>query len=191
MQTNNDHWKRKTTLFLTAQTISLFGSSLVQYAIIWYITLTTTSGVMMTISTVCGFLPQMAISLFAGVWIDRYNRKKMIMLADGMIAIATLILAVMFLLGYNNIWLLYLILLIRAAGTGIQVPAVNALITQIVPKDQLMKVNGVNSSISSLMMFLAPAAGGVILSISTIETAFFIDVMTAIIGIGMMWVPWL
>ncbi|MEK4348480.1 MFS transporter [Paenibacillus sp. FSL P4-0184] len=186
MQTMNDHWKRKTTLFLTAQTISLFGSSLVQYAIIWYITLTTTSGVMMTISTVCGFLPQMAISLFAGVWIDRYSRKKMIMLADGMIAIATLLLAVMFLMGYNNIWLLYLILLIRAAGTGIQVPAVNALIPQIVPKDQLMKVNGVNSSISSLMMFLAPAAGGVILSISTIETAFFIDVMTAIIGIGMM-----
>ncbi|OME67041.1 MFS transporter [Paenibacillus odorifer] len=181
-----DHWKRKITLFLTAQTISLFGSSLVQYAIIWYITLTTTSGVMMTISTVCGFLPQMAISLFAGVWIDRYNRKKMIMLADGMIAIATLLLAVMFLMGYNNIWLLYLILLIRAAGTGIQVPAVNALIPQLVPKDQLMKVNGVNSSISSLMMFLAPAAGGVILSISTIETAFFIDVMTAIIGIGMM-----
>ncbi|MNV28871.1 putative bacilysin exporter BacE [compost metagenome] len=186
MQTMNDHWKRKITLFLTAQTISLFGSSLVQYAIIWYITLTTTSGVMMTISTVCGFLPQMAISLFAEVWIDRYSRKKMIMLADGMIAIATLILAVMFLLGYHNIWLLYLILLIRAAGTGIQVPAVNALIPQIVPKDQLMKVNGVNSSISSLMMFLAPAAGGVILSISTIETAFFIDVMTAIIGIGMM-----
>ena len=112
MQTMKDHWKRKITLFLTAQTISLFGSSLVQYAIIWYITLTTTSGVMMTISTVCGFLPQMAISLFAGVWIDRYSRKKMIMLADGMIAIATLLLAVMFLMGYNNIWLLYLILLL-------------------------------------------------------------------------------
>lgn len=98
----------------------------------------------------------------------------MIMLADGMIAIATLILAVMFLMGYKYIGLLYVILLIRAAGTGIQVPAVNALIPQIVPKDQLMKVNGVNSSISSLMMFLAPAAGGVILSISTIETAFLL-----------------
>lgn len=186
MQIINENWKREITLFLTAQTISLFGSSLVQYAIIWYITLTTSSGVMMTISTVCGFLPQMAISLFAGVWIDRYSRKKMIMLADGMIAIATLILAVIFFMGYKNIWLLYVILLIRAAGTGIQVPAVNALIPQLVSKDQLMKVNGVNSSISSLMMFLAPAAGGVILSISTIETAFFIDVITAIIGIGMM-----
>lgn len=140
MQTMNDHWKRKTTLFLTAQTISLFGSSLVQYAIIWYITLTTTSGVMMTISTVCGFLPQMAISLFAGVWIDRYSRKNDHASrwydCDRYTSSRCDVL-----MGYNNIWLLYLILLIRAAGTGIQVPAVNALIPQIVPKDQLMKVN--------------------------------------------------
>ena len=63
-----NNWKMKIILFLTAQTISLFGSSLVQYAIIWYITLTTSSGLMLTISTVCGFLPQIAISLFAGVW---------------------------------------------------------------------------------------------------------------------------
>ncbi len=51
---------------------------------------------MLTISTVCGFLPQIAISLFAGVWIDRYDRKKMIMLSDGVIAIATLVLAILF-----------------------------------------------------------------------------------------------
>ena len=60
-------WKKKITLFLASQTLSLFGSSLVQYAIIWYITLTTQSGIMMTISTICGFLPQIAISLFAGL----------------------------------------------------------------------------------------------------------------------------
>ena len=94
---SENNWKTKIILFLTAQTISLFGSSLVQYAIIWYITLTTSSGVMLTISTVCGFLPQIAISLFAGVWIDRYDRKKMIMLSDGIIAIATLVLAILFL----------------------------------------------------------------------------------------------
>ncbi len=102
-----NNWKTKIILFLTAQTISLFGSSLVQYAIIWYITLTTSSGMMLTISTVCGFLPQIAISLFAGVWIDRYDRKKMIMLSDGVIAIATLVLAVLFLTGYKSIWLLF------------------------------------------------------------------------------------
>ncbi|WP_127813527.1 MFS transporter [Bacillus thuringiensis] len=183
-----NNWKTKIILFLTAQTISLFGSSLVQYAIIWYITLTTSSGMMLTISTVCGFLPQIAISLFAGVWIDRYDRKKMIMLSDGVIAIATLVLAVLFLTGYKSIWLLFIVLLIRSAGTGVQTPAVNALIPQIVPKDYLMKVNGMNSSITSLIMFLSPAASAAILSIASIEMTFFIDVITAMIGISIMFI---
>ncbi|MHC8666547.1 MFS transporter [Bacillus cereus] len=183
---SENNWKTKIILFLTAQTISLFGSSLVQYAIIWYITLTTSSGVMLTISTVCGFLPQIAISLFAGVWIDRYDRKKMIMLSDGIIAIATLVLAILFLTGYKSIWLLFIVLLIRSAGTGVQTPTVNALIPQIVPKEYLMKVNGINSSITSLIMFLSPAASAAILSIASIETTFFIDVITAMIGISIM-----
>ncbi|MGF9768797.1 MFS transporter [Bacillus albus] len=183
-----NNWKTKIILFLTAQTISLFGSSLVQYAIIWYITLTTSSGLMLTISTVCGFLPQIAISLFAGVWIDRYDRKKMIMLSDGVIAIATLVLAVLFLTGYKSIWLLFIVLLIRSAGTGVQTPTVNALIPQIVPKDHLMKVNGMNSSITSLIMFLSPAASAAILSIASIEMTFFIDVITAMIGISIMFI---
>lgn len=179
-------WKRKIVFLLTAQTVSLFGSSLVQYAIIWHITLTTSSGFMATLSTVCGFLPQIALSLFAGVWIDRYNRKTLIMLADGFIASATLVLAVLFMSGYQSIWLLIVLLLIRSAGTGVQSPAVNALIPQIVPADRLMKVNGANSSISALMMFLSPAASGLILSVSTIEATFWIDVITAVIGIGIM-----
>ena len=58
--------------------------------------------------------------------------------------------------GYKSIWLLF-VLLIRSAGTGVQTPAVNALIPQIVPKEYLMKVNGINSSITSLIMFLSPA----------------------------------
>ncbi|NKW95214.1 MFS transporter [Bacillus toyonensis] len=185
---NENNWRMNIILFLTAQTISLFGSSLVQYAIIWYITLTTSSGAMLTISTVCGFLPQIAISLFAGVWIDRYDRKKMIMLSDGIIAIATLILAILFLTGYKSIWMLFIVLLIRSAGTGVQTPAVNALIPQIVPKDYLMKVNGINSSITSLIMFLSPAVSAVILSVTSVETTFFIDVITAIIGISIMFI---
>lgn len=151
-----------------------------------YITLSTSSGVMLTLSTICGFLPQILISLFAGVWVDRYNRKRMIMLADGAIAAATLALALLFLAGYHEIWLLYPILLIRAAGTGIQVPAVNALIPQLVPHNRLMKVNGMYSSMTSLIMSLSPAAGGAILTAFPIETVFLVDVITAIIGISLM-----
>lgn len=179
-------WQTKIKRFITAQTISLFGSSLVQYAIIWHITLSTSSGIMMTIATICGFLPQMLISLFAGLWIDRYDRKKMIMLSDALIAIATLILAILFTLGYQNVWLFFAVLLIRSAGTGVQTPSVQAMIPQIVPKAHLMRINGLNSSLTSLIMFLSPAISGAILSVTTIEATLFIDVVTAIIGIGMM-----
>ncbi|MBD8497417.1 MFS transporter [Paenibacillus arenosi] len=183
MDSSNHNWKSQISLFLTAQTITLFGSSLVQYAIVWYITLTTSSGTMMTIATVCGFVPQIIISLFAGVWVDRYNRKKMIIVSDGMIAAATLILAILFLAGYKNVWLLFIVLLIRSAGTGIQTPAIHALIPQLVPKEQLMKVNGMYSTITSLMMVLSPAASGAILSIGPIESILLIDVITAGVGI--------
>lgn len=178
------NWKQTITRFLTAQTISLFGSSLVQYAIVWYITLSTSSGRMLTISTVCGFAPQIAISLFAGVWIDRYDRKKLIMFSDTVIALSTLILALAFLSGHRNIWLLFAVLMVRSAGTGIQTPAVNAVIPQIVPQEHLMRVNGIQSTITALMMFLSPAVSGAILSVSTLETTLFIDVFTALIGVG-------
>lgn len=181
---NQNQWKNKIIHFLIAQTVSLLGSSLVQYAIVWYITLSTSSGVMLTISTICGFAPQIIISLFAGVWIDRSNRKRLIMLTDGTIAASTLILAILFLTGYKNLWILYIVLAVRSAGTGIQTPAVNALIPQIVPKEHLMKIIGINSTILSLTMFLSPALSGVILSVSALETILFIDVITAIIGIS-------
>lgn len=181
---NKLNWKSSISRFLTAQTISLFGSSIVQYAIVWYITLSTSSGKMLTISTLCGFLPQIVISLFAGVWIDRYDRKKMIMLSDSVIAVSTLMLAVTFLAGHKNIWLLFLVLVIRSAGTGIQTPAVNSVIPQIVPQEELMRINGINSTLSSLMMFLSPAVSGVILSVAPFETTLLIDFLTAFIGVG-------
>lgn len=177
-------WKNSITRFLFAQTVSLLGSAIVQYAIIWYITLSTSSGVMLTISTLCGFLPQIFISLFAGVWIDRYDRKKLIMLSDSVIAVSTLLLAIAFLVGHKYTWLLFVVLAIRSAGTGIQTPAVNAIIPQIVPQEQLMKINGIYSTLTSIMLFLSPVISGVILSLSTLETTLFIDVVTAIIGVG-------
>lgn len=178
------NWKKSIVRFLSAQTISLFGSSIVQYAIVWYITLTTSSGKMLMFSTLCGFMPQIIISLFAGVWIDRYERKKLVMLSDSAIAFSTLLLAVSFLAGYKNIWLLMAVLIIRSAGTGIQTPAVNAMIPQIVPAQQLMRVNGINSTVSSIIMFISPAVSGAVLSVASLEATLFIDVISAVIGVG-------
>ncbi len=179
----NEQWKRNIILFLSSQTLSLFGSMLVQYAIMWYITLTTESGVMMTISIVCGFLPAFFLSPFAGVWADRYNRKMLIIFADSMIAISTLILAILFFLGYDSLILLFVMSAIRAIGAGIQTPAVGAILPQIVPKEQLTKVNGTNGSIQAFVMLLSPMLAGALLSVASIEVIFLIDVVTAAIAV--------
>ncbi|MCL6605422.1 MAG: MFS transporter [Paenibacillus sp.] len=179
----NPNWKKNIVLFLASQTISLFGSSLVQYAILWYITLNTQSGLMMTISIICGFLPTFFLSPFAGVWADRYNRKMLIILSDSIIAVTTLILAILFLMGFDAMWLLFVASALRALGSGVQSPAVGAFIPQIVPEDKLTKVSGANGSIQALVMLLSPMLSGALLTVASIETIFFIDVITAVIAI--------
>lgn len=183
---NNDvreNWLKNIILFLSSQTISLFGSSLVQYAIMWHITLTTESGMMMTLYIICGFIPTFILSPVAGVWADRYNRKILIILADGLIAAATLVLAILFLLGFDAIWLLFVMAAIRAFGAGVQMPAVGAILPQIVPQEKLTKVNGINGSIQAITMFVSPMVSAALLGLTSIEIIFFIDVVTAAIAI--------
>lgn len=189
------HWLRKVILFLSGQTVSLFGSMLVQYAVFWYLTITYQSGVIMMLAALFGFLPQAIISIFGGVWADRHNRKYLIMAADAAIALSTLALALIMMSGYAEVWLIFLTMAIRSAGAGIQMPAVSAMIPQITPLRNLMRVNGINGSIMSAMALLAPAAAGGIYAWSSAATGgtaaslipiFFIDVVTALIGIGLL-----
>jgi len=179
-------WQKKTALFLSSQSASLFGSMLVQFAIIWHVTLTTQSGGILTISMLSAFLPQILISLFAGVWADRYPRKFLIISADVLIAVSTLILAVFFLLGYQDLWLIFLVSGIRSVGAGIQMPAVNAFLPQIVPTDRLMRVNSINGTIQPFIMIVAPIISGALLTFSRLEAIFFIDVATAILAVSLL-----
>lgn len=179
-------WRRNVGIFLSGQTVSLFGSMLVQYAIMWHLTLETKSGVVLAFAAVAGFLPQAVVSIFGGVWADRLNRKMLIILADGSIAITTLALAIFLLNGVTELWLIFLTLAIRSVGAGIQMPAVSALIPQITPTDKLMRVNGINGSIQSAMMLVAPAAAGALYASASLIAIFFVDVVTAAIGIGLL-----
>lgn len=169
--------------FLASQNISLFGSMLVQYAIMWHITLTTGSGLMMTISILCGFLPTLLVSPFAGVWADRYDRKRIIILADLLTAASTLILAVVYLLGYRHIGFLYGALLVRSLGNGIQTPTIGAVLPSLVPQEQLTRINGINSSLQALVTLLSPMLGGVLLTLWDLPQIFLIDVATAALAI--------
>ncbi len=179
------HWVRHVVLFLAGQSVSLFGSSLVQYAILWYLTLETQSGTVLALATAFGFLPQAFASVFGGVWADRYNRKFLLIGADATIAATTLVLAVMLWQGLNGLWPVYLTLAIRSLGAGIQMPAVGALLPQIVPADRLMRVNGINMSIQSAMTILAPAVAAALFAWLGLQAVLMVDVGTAAIGIGL------
>jgi DHA3 family macrolide efflux protein-like MFS transporter len=180
------HWKRDVVIFLSGQTISLFGSMLVQYAVMWHITLETKSGVALALAAVFGFLPQAIVSIFGGVWADRVNRKALIIGADATIAASTLALAILMLNGMTDLWLIFVALAIRSTGAGIQMPAVSALIPQITPTEHLMRVNGINGSIQSAMALVAPAAAGALYALASLTAIFFVDVVTAAIGIGLL-----
>lgn len=181
--TASGHWVRDVVQFLTGQTVSLFGSSLVQYAILWHLTLTTKSGLVLTASTVLGFLPQAIVSVFGGVWADRHNRKLLIIGADVLIAVTTLVLALAFLAGKGELWMVLAAMVVRSAGAGVQHPAVGALLPQIVPTEHLMRVNGLNASIGSAMMLVSPAVAAALYASFGLTAVLFVDVATAAIGV--------
>ncbi len=182
-------WKSQAILFLISQCITLFGSTLVQMAIVWYVTIQTSSGVWVAAFTVCSYLPQFLISFVAGVWADRHSRKKLIIGADSLIALVTflMVLAIPHITEKTVILGSLLVLsVIRSFGAGIQTPAVNAVIPQLVPEDQIMRFNGINATMQSVVQFAAPAAAGVLLTMSTLGSTLLIDTATAIVGIGLL-----
>ena len=182
-------WQKRILLFLTSQCITLFGSTLVQMALVWYATMQTASGVWVAAFTVGSYLPQFLISFIGGVWADRYHRKKLIIGADMLIAFATFIMVLAIphissepaLLGG-----LLVMSVVRSFGAGIQTPAVNAVIPQLVPAQQLMRYNGINATMQSVVNFAAPAAAGAVFAVSTLRTTLMIDIVTAVLGTGLL-----
>ena len=189
MDEKQTNWKSQAMLFLISQCITLFGSTLVQMAIVWYVTIQTSSGVWVAAFTVCSYLPQFLISFVAGVWTDRHSRKKLIIGADSLIALVTflMVLAIPHITDKTVVLGGLLVMsVIRSFGAGIQTPAVNAVIPQLVPEDQIMRFNGINATMQSVVQFAAPAAAGVLLTINTLSSTLIIDTATAIVGIGLL-----
>ena len=150
-------WRKKAVLFLVSQCITLFGSTLVQMAVVWYVTLETGSGVWVSAVSVSSYLPQFLISFPGGVWADRYHRKRLIIGADTATAAATLLMICLLPLLKGNgetgegLVLAGLLLMsaLRSAGAGIQTPAVSAVISQLVPETELLRFNGANAAMQA------------------------------------------
>ncbi len=186
MQGEDKGWQKKAAFFLASQNISLFGSAVVGFAITWHITLETSSGLWLTMSALCSMLPQVVVSLWGGVLADRYDRRLLIMLSDGFIALATLALAVVFLLGWQRLELLLAVSVVRSLAAGVQGPAVNAIFPQIVPLDKLTRVQGINQTVNSVLLLAAPAMGGLVLAFFGIVWTMFVDVATAAVAVAVL-----
>ena len=186
MMESQSNWRKRTILFFLSQCITLFGSQVVQMAIVWYVTLQTNSGAWVAAFSVCSYLPQFFVSFIGGVWADRYNRKYLIVGADVLIAAVTVAMMVsMPYISTEPILLMALLFMsiIRSAGAGVQNPAVNAVIPQLVPEEYLMRYNGINATMQSVVQFGAPAVAAVVLTMGTLRTTLLIDIITAVIGI--------
>jgi MFS transporter, DHA3 family, macrolide efflux protein len=181
-----ERWKRNVALFLTGQTVSLFGSMIVQYAVMWHVTFETKSGFAVALYVIAAFAPQGLVSLFGGVLADRVNRRTLVMVADSVIAGVTLVLALAMLAGITDLWVILLAVAARSVGAGVQTPAVTAMIPQVAPADQLMRVNGLFATIQSAMALLAPAAAGAVFAVSGVVPLFFVDVATAVLGVALL-----
>ncbi|MDD4038128.1 MAG: MFS transporter [Sphaerochaeta sp.] len=179
-------WKTKTILFLASQGITLFGSSIVQFALVWYITLQSSSGVWVSALTLCAFVPQFLVSFVSGALSDRCNKKYLIIASDAVIAAATLVLALLVPRLDSDTTVFYALLvvsIVRSAGSGVQIPAVASMIPLLVPAEHLMRFNGLNAALTSLVQFASPFAAGAFLTLSSLRSTLLLDVGTAVVGI--------
>lgn len=179
-------WRRNAVLFLVSQSITLFGSTLVQMAVVWYVTLSTSSGAWTAAFSICSYLPQFLISIPGGVWADRFSRKRLIISSDlftALIALAMIVLMPYLSTEPSLLSGLLLMSVLRSLCAGIQTPAVNAALAQLVPAGQFQRFNGINAAFQSFVQFAAPAAAGVVLSFGTLRMTLLIDIFTAIPGI--------
>lgn len=183
------NWKKNIAYLLTSQAISMIGTMLVQYAIIWHITLSTSSGRVIGLMSCIGLVPMILVMPYGGALADYYNRKKIAIISDGCVAIVSMLLAIA-LFGNsdmkNNIPLLLGVLLIRSVGQGFQLPAVSSIIPQMTPEKYLLRVNGIDQTIQAAMMLVSPALSGALIAGLSLEWILLIDFITAIIGISVM-----
>ena len=143
-----NNWAVRYFTLWTGQALSLLGSQLVQFAIIWHLTTSTNSATTLAIASMMGLLPQVLLSPFIGTWVDRGNRRLILITADATVALATVALALLFSFELVHVWHIYLVLFIRAVAGGFHQSAFGASGVLLVPKEHLARVQGINQALA-------------------------------------------
>lgn len=175
-----NNWRRTFITIWSGQAASILTSSVLQMAIVWYVTETTASAALLSLATLIGFLPQAVLGMFIGVYVDRYNRKTVMILSDLLIAAAGMILVIVGIYGDIPLWLIYVVLALRSIGAAFHTPALQALTPSIVPKDKLTQYAGFAQGFKSLSMVISPALAALLYSIWDLNVIILLDVFGAI-----------
>lgn len=179
------NWKKQFAIIYAGQAFSLLGSAVVQFAVIWWLTIQTESAITLTVATIVAFLPSMFIGPFAGVWVDRYNRRTVMIAADGLVALSSVVLGAVFLLTETPpIWFIYVILFIRGLGTTFHAPAIQAAIPMLVPTEMLTKAGGWGNLINSISNMLGPVLGAALMGLFPIAAIMLVDIAGAAFAIA-------
>ena len=179
----NNNWKRTFTIIWSGQFFSILTSSLVNFAIIIWLSLQTGSAEMLAWAAIAAMLPQSIIGPFTGALIDRGNRKLVMMLADTFIALCTLLLAILFWLDVAELWHIFALLALRSIGSAFHMPAMQASVPLLAPTDQLTRIAGINQIIASVSQIAGPALGAMLITIWDIEYVLIFDVAGALLAV--------
>lgn len=177
-------WKAPFFTIWSGQAISLLGSQLVQFALIWYITVETGSATALAGATMVALLPHVFLSPFIGALVDRWDRRRIMMVADSIIALATLVMALLFALDTIELWHIYGLLVVRAIGGGFHGPAMTSSTSLMVPKEHLTRIQGVNQTLNGGLNIISAPLGALLIELMPTQGVLAIDVVTAAFAIA-------
>lgn len=177
------HWRKNFFTIWGGQAVSLMTSSIIQMAIIWYLTDISGSALVLSIASLIGFLPQAILGPFAGVYIDRHDKKNIMIIADTVIAVATFIMIIFACFYDLSISIVYMVLAIRSIGSAFHSPCISAITPSIVPHDQLDKCAGYSQSLQSASFIISPIIAGMLYAWIDLRAILAFDVIGAFVAI--------
>ncbi len=167
----------------TGQAVSLLGSQVVQFALIWWLTITSGSATVLAISAIVGILPQVILGPWVGVLVDRWNRRTIMIIADSAAALVSVLLAGLFALRVAQIWHVYLALFLRSIAASFHGLAMSVSTSLMVPKKHLSRVQGANQVLNGGLNILSAPLGALLLDVFLLQNIILIDMGTALLAV--------
>lgn len=177
-------WKWRFWSIFAGQALSLTGSAITQFVLIWWITDTTGDLGALATAGLVALLPQALLGPLGGTFADRYNRRMLMIVSDLLSAFCIVVVIALFLSGRIALWHIYTAMFVRSAATAFQMPAASASEAMLVPRHFLPRVAGLNQTLMGVVTVAAAPLGALAIAAMPVGKALWIDVGTALLGIA-------